>query len=687
VSTTGHCDWNSDLNQGAVTFENAIPTPASPAVCNVAPRTYTFNDRPGIIDLDVLKITDNKGFTSVPGGVSVRVTAPDLVVSEGPLPSSSAALVEKGSVSFTGKIKNQGDAATSATLNASFKIDIGNDGSDDLTLAPTPTVASVAVGAEKSVISGVWSNLPKGTHKVTLCADQPGPAVANEFFTDNNCASQVLTVLPDNRPPVAEAGISLDGVTYGASITVLRGAAVQIWLSAGADVTGDNVASFDPDGWLDAAKGVATGGKCDWNIDLVSTFVVQNTVNNPSSSALCNRNRMDKIFNDPPGTYIYPVLRITDVKGDASNIASVQVRIVGSAASLTHTGCVADACAVVAGAGANVCGTVGAACIDDGQRSGQLRPDLLISRVPRLVSGVLERSRTVTFNGRVQNRSGFAIGSPFKNAFLIDLNNNGTVDIALRSLPRIAERLGLSQLAALPFSDLTLPLPALVASLGVDEDATVISGEWRTIPEGTHRVILCADSDNEIVEFDEDNNCGSTIVQVTLPGGPGGPLRADACSVSPTETRAGQLVDWTAHATGGTGVYSYSWSGDAPLEGTTANPVTVAYQTTGSKSGSVVVTSGDETASRSCGAVTANPLQISPGQTSTLSWNTTGFTSCVITANQAGQSIGQVPVSGSRAVQPSQNTVYTLTCNGGGNPQSVTITVSSQPRTDEITPP
>ena len=678
VSAAGHCDWNSDLNQGAVTFENVIQRPASPSACNTPSRTFTFNDRPGVVDFQVLKVTDNKNFSSTPAVVSVRVTAPDLVISAGPVPVVPAGLVVNGSTAFTGTVRNQGDAGTGSTFNTRFTVDLSNDGTTDLTLGAPPAISGLATLGERSVTSGVWSNIPAGTHRVTVCADQPTPAVANEFFTDNNCASQVVTVLPDNRAPQAEAGISLDGVTYGSRIAVVRGSPVQVWLSADRDVNADGVASTDPDGWLDADKGVAQGGKCDWNIDLASPFVVQNTVNNPSSPTICNRNRMDKTFNDVAGTYVYPVLRVTDVRGAASNVAEVRVTIVSTATGLP-SGCSAPGCVV-----------------EGGGPSGQVRPDLLVSRSPQLAEGRLERNRTVSFNGRIQNRSGVAVAQSFKNAFLVDLNNNGTVDVTLRSLPRVlTNRLLRSELAALPLSDLTLPLPANVAALGIDEEVTVTSGEWRTIPEGTHRITVCADSDNEVVEFDEDNNCASAVVTVTPPGGPGGPLRVQSCGVSAPTARAGQLVDWTATAAGSTGIYSYSWSGDVPLEGTSANPVSVAYQTTGTKSGSVVITSGSETAQRACGTVTiqpgiisfqADPRQINAGQTSTLSWNTTGFNSCAITADQPGQSIGAVETVGSRTIQPPRNTVYTLTCNGQGDSQSVTVVVSSTPRFEEQVP-
>ena len=679
VSTTGHCDWNRDLNRDTPTFEFPVAAPGSPTACNLASRIYTFNDRPGVIDFSVLKITDNKGFTSVsPGGVSIRVTAPDLVVSAGPLPATPAGLVENGSTAFTGTIRNQGDAGTGATFNTRFTVDLGNDGGTDLTLGAAPAISGLVVSGERSVTSGAWSAIPAGTHKVTLCADQPTPVVANEFFIDNNCASQVVTVLPDNRAPQAEAGISLDGITYGPGITIVRGSPVQIWLSADRDINADTVVSTDPDGWSNPQKGVSAGGKCDWNIDLASLFAVQNTVNNPASPTICNRNRMDKTFNDTPNTYVYPVLRITDVRGAASNITEVQVTVVATAAQLPP-GCVAPGCAV-----------------GGGGPGGSPRPDLLISQAPRLAQGRLERGMTVAFDGRVQNRSGVAIGQSFKNAFFVDLNNNGTVDVTLRALPSIAaQRLVRAKLAALPVSDITLPLPASIMSLGVDEEATVISGEWRSIPEGTHRVMVCADSDNVITEFNEDNNCGSTVVTVTPPGGSGSPLSMQSCGASASEMRAGQLVDWATTATGGTGVYGYSWSGDAPLEGASANPVSVAYQITGTKSGSVIVTSGNETASRSCGTVnitpgiiafTADPTQINPGQSSTLSWNTTGFSSCAITADQSDQSIGPVATIGTRAVSPSQNTRYTLTCSGASQSQSVTITVSSQPIIQEILP-
>ncbi len=64
-----------------------------------------------------------------------------------------------------------------------------------------------------------------------------------------------------------------------------------------------------------------------------------------------------------------------------------------------------------------------------------------------------------------------------------------------------------------------------------------------------------------------------------------------SCSAVPTTTTTGQTVSWFASASGGTGSYAYSWSGDESLTGTTAT-VYKQYALTGVKQASVTVTSG-----------------------------------------------------------------------------------------------
>lgn len=166
------------------------------------------------------------------------------------------------------------------------------------------------------------------------------------------------------------------------------------------------------------------------------------------------------------------------------------------------------------------------------------------------------------------------------------------------------------------------------------------------------------------------------------------PLVISDCGYAPNPIRAGQTGAWSATVSGGVGGDTYVWSGSPPLDGDTRPPpVYIVYTTTGPKSGSVTVTSGTQTVSLDCGSVnvlagilsfTATPTRVTLGNTSVLSWNTAGFGSCVITADQAGQDIGPVdttPGTHSQGVTPSKTTVYTLNCDAGAQIQDVTIKV------------
>lgn len=166
-----------------------------------------------------------------------------------------------------------------------------------------------------------------------------------------------------------------------------------------------------------------------------------------------------------------------------------------------------------------------------------------------------------------------------------------------------------------------------------------------------------------------------------------------SCSASPASIQAGQPVTWTAIASGGTGEYTFTWSGDAPLNNQTGNPVQVTYSSAGTKSGSVGVNSGNKQKDANCSntvsvsadilSFSASPTAINPGDSSTLSWTTAGFDSCSI-----DQGVGSVPTSGSRQVSPTTTKTYTLSCTGSGGPGSsrITITVSAIPGFREIAP-
>lgn len=71
------------------------------------------------------------------------------------------------------------------------------------------------------------------------------------------------------------------------------------------------------------------------------------------------------------------------------------------------------------------------------------------------------------------------------------------------------------------------------------------------------------------------------------------------CVVSPTSVTINQDVRFTANASGGNGNYSYNWSGTDGVY-SSSQSFTGRYQTPGSKSVSVTITSGGQSITRSC---------------------------------------------------------------------------------------
>ncbi|MEK7576500.1 MAG: Ig-like domain-containing protein, partial [Patescibacteria group bacterium] len=76
------------------------------------------------------------------------------------------------------------------------------------------------------------------------------------------------------------------------------------------------------------------------------------------------------------------------------------------------------------------------------------------------------------------------------------------------------------------------------------------------------------------------------------------PLTA-SCSVSPTTILVGGSATWSASPSGGTGFYTYAWSGTDSLTGSIQS-VSKTYTLTGIKSASVTVTSGTEIITQTC---------------------------------------------------------------------------------------
>lgn len=262
-----------------------------------------------------------------------------------------------------------------------------------------------------------------------------------------------------------------------------------------------------------------------------------------------------------------------------------------------------------------------------------------------------------TFSVTVTNTGNPATGGGFTNLFQRATSAGGanTTDIGTDTSPNISAN---------------------------GSDVTTFSYVFPSV--GTWYLHACADkssasSAGSINESNESNNCGAwTAITVSNPS-----LSA-SCSVSPSSGYVGDSLTWTATPSGGTGSYTYVWSGTDGLTGT-ASTVSKIYNTAGTKSASVTVTSGTQSVIASCGAgtiqntptvlITATPITIIKGVTSPrIDWTSSYATSCTGTNFPTGSA-----TTGSVTVSPPVTTTYGITCTNGTRSASSSATVTVNP--------
>ncbi|MFZ3020260.1 MAG: hypothetical protein WA051_01920 [Minisyncoccia bacterium] len=160
------------------------------------------------------------------------------------------------------------------------------------------------------------------------------------------------------------------------------------------------------------------------------------------------------------------------------------------------------------------------------------------------------------------------------------------------------------------------------------------------------------------------------------------PQASVALSASPTSIASGgsSLLSWT-----GTNIVAGScsawWTSSTATSGTqTVSPsVTTDYSiscTATSAAGGGAVTSNTATVTVTPGAsvsVSANPADITSGQSSTITWSSTNATSC------SAPWTSSTATSGTQTVSPTTSTTYSMTCSGpgGSGTGSATVTISS----------
>jgi len=125
--------------------------------------------------------------------------------------------------------------------------------------------------------------------------------------------------------------------------------------------------------------------------------------------------------------------------------------------------------------------------------------------VPSIASP--ELGGTISFTGSVSNAPGGGDAiTRFYNWFFVDIGDD---NVGAGGVP------GTSPLQR--YDVVLYPTnPSWVNWMGASGSQTVISPDWTNIPEGTHRVYLCADINNQITELNENDNCANA--QITVSG-------------------------------------------------------------------------------------------------------------------------------------------------------------------------
>jgi hypothetical protein len=148
-------------------------------------------------------------------------------------------------------------------------------------------------------------------------------------------------------------------------------------------------------------------------------------------------------------------------------------------------------------------------------------------------------------------------------------------------------------------------------------------------------------------------------------------------SATPSQIAAGQSSTLAWNVTNATSVSISGVGSGLNAQGTaTVSPTqTTTYNLTATGPGGQSITASvTVTVGASKPAIvrfTAAPTNINQGQSSLLSWTTTGASTVTI-----NNGVGTVPVNGSKSVSPSTTTTYTLTATGADGVTSVTAAVT-----------
>lgn len=154
-----------------------------------------------------------------------------------------------------------------------------------------------------------------------------------------------------------------------------------------------------------------------------------------------------------------------------------------------------------------------------------------------------------------------------------------------------------------------------------------------------------------------------------------------SCSVNPSSVSVNGYLNWSSTASGGTGSYTYSWSGTDGLSGNSSS-VSRTYQTAGTKTGTVTITSGSQSVTRTCSAAVT---EIVSGLSVSCSVDDSSVDvdeDVTYTANVSGGSGSySYDWTGSESLRGSSRNVTWSYDNDGTKNATVTVTSGSQSAT------
>ncbi len=711
---------------------------------------------------------------------------PDLTVVN--LARTSGTIAVGQQVSFTGNVRNSGTGNAAAT-NARFCINNNNClNSTTGRVGSDVSVSSLTAGQTSSQVSTNWTAVG-GTHTVYLCADV-GKSVG-ESNEDNNCAQlgqftvaaampdliSVLqtrsgTLAPDGTSFLANNPMTFTGYVYNYSSVTAGSSRTRMCInntncfnsSTGRLDADENISSLGPNGmsptmsrsWTPTTPGTYTLTMCadinpaqvsesDEGNNCASTnfviaaaqpdLVVQNLSRTPANDVSTGQSVTfsGRVVNTGSsgagassarfciGTIALDCLNSTTGRiGSDISVSPLQAGQASPLLSVNWT-------AVSGTQRLYMCADVGKIVTEsnEGNNCAQLaqftvadaQPDLRPINLSR-TSGTINAGQNVVFTGNIRNDGSLNAAATDARFCLSSTTGSSPATLnCLTSTNGMLSEQGISALAA-------------------GQTSSQLSTNW-TATQGTHRLYLCADVDQEVTESNEGNNCAQlsnfTVgagAQPDIVAGNTAPaanatFSSEATSITFTGTAqnsssinvseagwADVEIDWGSDnvaigsynafnsdklgsmSAGQSKSLSYSYSGTLPI-GThryrfnvdVANEVDESNESnnrsawrTFTVSASVPVTAPPE--------ITANPGLVDYGGTSQISWDLNGHIGCWITAanndSHNNSSAGNPLASdGSFTTDPIVGeTLYTIQCPDDGSSDEATVRV--RPILEEI---